>query len=184
MTAPFHKLKHEHRIIEQGLRALNGISLRLDYGERIPPESLSRMVDFIRTFADRFHHGKEEMHLFPALEQHGFMREGGPLGVIEEEHEIERRLLAELDEAIGAYRNGDAGASRHFADTARKYADHLIRHVHKEDNILFRLADDMLDEKEKASLSDAFKQVEIEMGEGLIEKYERMAEELEEEWSV
>lgn len=184
MTAPFHKLKHEHRIIEQGLRALNGICLRLHVGEPIPSNALSRVVEFIKTFADHFHHRKEEEHLFPALERQGIQREGGPLGMMEREHEIERQLLAELDSAIAAYQSGDEEAGLHFAEAARRYTDHLIGHVQKEDNVLFRIAEEIMDEEEQESLMEAFKRAEAEMGEGVLEHYERMAAELEEEWTV
>ena len=184
MTAPFHKLKHEHRIIEQGLRALNGISLRLNVGEPIPSGALSRAVDFIKTFVDHFHHRKEEEFLFPALERQGIQREDGPLGMMEQEHEIERELLAELDNAIKAYQSGDEEACQHFAEAATRYTDHLISHVQKEDNVLFRIGEEMLDEEEQKALTDAFEKAEAEMGAGVLERYERMAAELEEEWTI
>ncbi|MCI0488197.1 MAG: hemerythrin domain-containing protein [Blastocatellia bacterium] len=184
MTAPFHKLKHEHRIIEQALRALNGISLRLQVGEPIPSNALSRVVDFIKTFTDHFHHRKEEEHLFPALERQGIQREDGPLGMMEHEHEIERQLLDELDIAIKAYQRGDDEAGRRFAEAATRYTDHLISHVQKEDNVLFKIAEEMMGEEEQKDLMDAFKKAEAEMGEGVLEHYERMAAELEEEWTV
>jgi hemerythrin-like domain-containing protein len=34
---------------------------------------------FLKEFADRCHHGKEEDFLFPALEKAGIKKEGGPI---------------------------------------------------------------------------------------------------------
>lgn len=184
MPGPLEILKHEHRIIERGLRALDGISARLASGQPVRPEPLSQLLDFIRTFADRCHHRKEEEHLFPTLERHGIMRAGGPIGVMLEEHEAGRRLVAELSRALEAHLSGDHAAGRHLANAARRYIELLTEHIQKEDTILFRIAEDILDEAEKARLAEAFEQAEVELGTGTHEQFELLAAELEKELAV
>src|SRR5262245_7965261 len=95
MAGPLHTLKHEHRVIERALRALDGVCSRLEWGQSVPQDVLSRLVNFFSAFANRYHHGKEESYLFPALERRGITRNGGPLGVMENEHDIERGLTSE-----------------------------------------------------------------------------------------
>ncbi|MFY9572632.1 MAG: hemerythrin domain-containing protein, partial [Blastocatellia bacterium] len=73
MTHPLHTLKHEHRVIERALRALDGVCARLQWGQQVPAEVLAQLVDFVSTFADRHHHGKEEACLFPVLQRHGIV---------------------------------------------------------------------------------------------------------------
>lgn len=110
MTArPTHLLRHEHRVIEQGLRALDGMCLRLKAGDEIPAEALSKALEFVQNYVDRHHHFREEEYLFPALKQCGF-EEGGALPFLLEEHAHERELLAELEFAIEEYRYGDSNA--------------------------------------------------------------------------
>jgi len=184
MSYPIHTLKHEHRVIEQGLRALNGICLRFSSGEQIPAEALAQLLDFIRTFADRFHHGKEETYFFPVLEQQGVVRENGPLHIIESEHEIERELLAELDHQIRAYQAGIPDSRWRFVETAQQFIELLTGHIQREDQILFRIAEEMLDQTDIAALSAAFKQAEVEIGAGFLERCERAAAELEKAWAV
>ena len=92
MSRPTHILRHEHRVIEQALRALDGMCLNLKIGGNVPPEALDQILDFIQNFADRFHHTREATYLFPALGQNGFQKEGGALRFLTEEHEIERML--------------------------------------------------------------------------------------------
>jgi len=184
MSRPFHILKHEHRVIERVLRALDGVCIRLERGNDVPASALLGIVDFVTTFADRYHHRKEEAHLFPALERRGITREGGPLGVMEYEHQIERELIADLDQAIDLYREGDAEAAQRFGDAARAYVSLLVGHIEKEDSILFRIGDEVLDDEEKAALVVSFKQTDAALGSRTLQDYEGIASELENKWAV
>ena len=118
MSRPTQILRHEHRVIEQALRALDGMCLTLKSGGNVPPEALYQILDFIQNFADRFHHAREATYLFPALGQNGFQKEGGALRFLTEEHELERLLTAELERAIGEYRHGDSSAVDRFVEAA------------------------------------------------------------------
>jgi hemerythrin-like domain-containing protein len=184
MSRPTHTLKHEHRIIEQAIRALEGICTRLELGEQIPIEALVHALDFVQIYADRFHHEKEELHLFPALQQNGMQVEGGPLGFLKHEHQIERKLLIDLGIAVASYRNGDGEARHQIIDLARNYSRHLLSHMRREDAILFTLAEEILDEPTKTSINYAFAKAEHGLGEKSVEHYEQLAAELEKEWSV
>jgi hemerythrin-like domain-containing protein len=179
-----HILKHEHRIIERVLRALEGVCYRLGYKEAIPTEPLTEIVDFISGFVDGFHHTKEEVHLFPALQRQGIVRSGGPLGIIEHEHGVERDLIDELKIAIEGLEEGHEVSRTVFIETAHRYVKHLTDHMQQEDAILFRLADELLDSSEAESLTKGFKQAEKEFGEGAVKRYEEMAANLEEMWAV
>jgi len=184
MAQPLHILKHEHRVIERALHALDGVCLRLEWNESVPVDSVGQLVDFIRLFADRYHHYKEEECLFPALEKQGIPREGGPLGIIESQHEIERGLTAEMESALQALASGDPTGAKRFIQAAHRYTDHLLAHMEKEDFFLFKLADEMLGENEKMALSEAFMEFDSRFGAGARENYEKRAAELEEKWAL
>lgn len=184
MSRPFHILKHEHRIIERVLRGLDGVCVRIEGGGQVPAAALLEIVDFIRTFADRYHHGKEENHLFPALERRGITREGGPLGVMEYEHQIERELTADLEQAIDLYKVGDGEAAPRFVEAARAYLRLLVGHIEKEDSVLFRIGDEMLDDEEKVALAASFKQTDAALGGLTLQDYERVASEIEDKWAL
>ncbi len=184
MSRPTHILRHEHRVIERALRALDGMCLHLKSGGDVPPEALYQILDFLQNFADRFHHAREETYLFPALSHNGFQKEGGALGFLMEEHETERMLMAELEMAIEEYRHGDSAAIDRFVEAANLYRDHLVGHMREEDAILFRLAEEMLDEVVKAALIQSFAQEEAQSCDGMAARYERLAQELEKNWAV
>lgn len=184
MSRPTHTLKHEHRIIEQVLRALDGICVRLELGESIPLEAFIHTLDFVQIYADRFHHEKEEMHLFPALQQSGMQVEGGPLGFLQHEHQVERQLLIDLGVAVNDYRHDDTAAKHRIVEIARNYSRHLLSHMRREDTILFMLAEEILDEPTKTAINYAFAKAAHGLGEKSVEHYEELATELEKAWSV
>ncbi len=184
MIRPTHLLKHEHRVIEQVMRALEGLCIRLELKEVIPEADLIHLYDFIQIYADRFHHEKEEMYLFPALRSAGIENENGPLEFLKEEHLTERKLLIALGAAIMEYRQHSENANAHIIEPARNYCRHLLSHMRREDAILFTLAEEMLDEQEKEALHQAFIQAEVGLGLNSVAHYEQLASELEKSWSV
>jgi hemerythrin-like domain-containing protein len=143
-------LRHEHEVILRALAVLERIGQGLEAGR--PPDRavLGRLVDFFRTFADRCHHGKEEAHLFPALERHGIPKEGGPLGVMLREHEEGRALVRAMEEGRGP----------EVARAIRGYVILLRAHIDKENNVLLPLAEQVLPEEEQHALLRAFEEVE------------------------
>lgn len=182
MSRPTHILRHEHRVIEQGLRALEGMCLTLRTGGSVPPDALMQMLDFIHNFADRYHHSREELHLFAALKQSGFQEDSGALGFLRREHETEREMLAELELAAEEYRYGDEAASQRFVRAAEQFSDLLIGHMQREDTILFPLAEEMIEEEAKAMLIREFTQPDNGVAESLLQQYERLARDLEKQW--
>jgi hemerythrin-like domain-containing protein len=184
MSRPTHILRHEHRVIERAMRALDGMCLNLKSGGDVPLEALCQILDFIHNFANRFHHAREETYLFPALGQNGFQNEGGALVFLTGEHEIERLLTTELELAIEEYRHGDPAAVHRFVEAANLYREHMVHHMREEDAILFRLAEEVLDETVKASLTQSFAQEEPQGCDGMVARYERLAQELEKNWAV
>jgi hemerythrin-like domain-containing protein len=182
MSRPTHLLKHEHRVIEQAMRALEGMCFRIRAGDSAPGAELSKLLDFIQNYADRHHHAKEETHLFPALEQIGIPDGNGPLAFLREEHKTDRRLLGDLEMAAEKYSH-DSAAGAEFISVAHQFKDHLIEHMRQEEAILFRLAEEMLDEPVKDALTHSFAAENAEAREWT-RRYEQSAEELEKTWTV
>lgn len=184
MSEPVEILMHEHRIIERALRALGGICRRLESGVSVPPDVPAQLVEFIQTFADRCHHGKEEKHLFPTLEARGVPREGGPIGVMLQEHEQGRGLVRAMADAAAAYARGEGEAAARFVAAARQYRDLLTQHIFKEDHVLFQIARNVLDAPTQAALVEAFDREEVALGVGTHQQYEALVAELEKAWAA
>jgi hemerythrin-like domain-containing protein len=176
-----NELRTEHRAIERMLAILEAAAQRLEQGERVRPEVFRQAVDFVRNFADRCHHAKEEQNLFPRLEARGVPRQG-PIGVMLFEHEEGRAFVGAIAGAIDAYESNGLSAAAVIAENARGYADLLRGHIAKEDNVLFPMADRVLSAADQAELEQRFEQIETErMGPGVHERYHRLLDELERE---
>ena len=181
MTAT-EELMTEHRAIERMLAVLDAAAGRLEAGERVRPDVFREAVDFVRNFADRCHHGKEEHNLFPRLEELGVPREGGPLGVMLFEHDEGRAYVGAIADAVDAYESGDEAAARTIASNGRGYVGLLRDHIVKEERVLFPMADQVLSADDQRSLAESFERIETDvMGPGVHERYHRMLDELERE---
>jgi len=172
-------LMDEHRTIKRVLRMLQQAAREIQNGKHYPPAMFEQAVDFLRTFADRCHHLKEQDILFQEMEKMGIPVQGGPLGVMLKEHDQGRALVKGMAEAIPGYRRGDAQATKTLADNARSFANLLSAHIDKEDNILYPMANLHLENEDQESLLARFEAKEKEMGEGVHERYRHVVEELE-----
>lgn len=182
---PVDILMCEHRIIEVVISALEQMSDKADREGRLDTDSARKAVDFIRNFADRCHHGKEEDRLFPAAVQRGIPKEQGPIGMMLFEHEVGREHVRKMVEAIDMVEGGDTGAVDVFTHEARGYATLLRSHIHKEDNILFPMANRVLSDDDQERLMSEFDHVEQEhMGEGTHDKYLTLAKELARSYGI
>jgi hemerythrin-like domain-containing protein len=176
MKTPIDQLLDEHRITEKALRALTGLCDKLERGERIDPDAFDRMLDFLNAFVDRRHQQKEEKCLFAALGAQGVPRDRGPIGIILQEHCTGRALIAHMRRGVNAQ------AVPQFVEAARAYVDLLSEHIQKEDNVLFRVAQTLLDERSMRALQNDFNQAESELP-GSLAKYQQEADDMERAWA-
>lgn len=176
-------LRNEHEGIELMLRILQAIAGKLGQGEQIGSGQLNGIMEFLSIFVDKCHHGKEEEFLFPALEAVGVQRDGGPIGVMLNEHEQGRKLVAKLKDAVTRCTSGDKTAAAGFQLTTSEYVTLLTQHIEKENNVLFAMADAKLDAAKDAELFEAFEQLENErIGPGKHEEFHELLHRLEHEY--
>jgi hemerythrin-like domain-containing protein len=102
---------------------------------------LGQFVAFIREFADTHHHAKEEELLFAAMVEAGFPRDGGPIAVMLHEHDQGRGHVRVLAEVAGAPAPWSAADRERLHGAATGYGDLLRAHIHKEDSILYPMAE-------------------------------------------
>jgi hemerythrin-like domain-containing protein len=172
---PTETLTHEHEIILTVLAAGELEAAAIEKAGHFDAERLRQFVDFFREFVDRCHHHKEERHLFIRLEA-AAPQAAGPIAMMLREHDQGRRFLEPLQAAT---EDPAAVSPKVVAETLLAYCDLLRCHILKEDNILYPLADCVLDAEDQQEIADGFDLVESqEMGPGEHEKYHRLAHEL------
>jgi len=180
---PTEELKKEHEAIKLMIRIMGSVSGRLESGKKVDPKHLDSILEFIKVFADKCHHAKEEDLLFPAMEKAGIPKEGGPVGVMLLEHDEGRQYVKAMGEGIAQYAKGDLKAGSKIAENIRNYVALLSQHIDKEDNILYPMADMRISEADQKELEKEFEKVETEkIGKGKHEEFHRLLHRLKEEY--
>lgn len=155
-------LERDHELILRALDLLEGVMDRAAEGAEIPGARALSFIDFFRSFADGYHHHKEEEALFPALRDVGLVP---PVMVMLGEHEQGRALLKSMEAALPAL-TGPIEGRAHFAALARDYADLLRAHIEKENNVLFQMASRALSPATSAAILDSFAELDRTQPEG------------------
>jgi hemerythrin-like domain-containing protein len=168
-------LRNEHEVIARVLAVVAKLATKSVEGSL---DSWKKALDFFRHFADQCHHFKEEKVLFPAMEKRGIPRDEGPIGTMLMEHEEGRSYVRSMLAAIALVEAKNEAAKEVLIDYAKAYLRLLKDHIQKEDEILFRIADDVISPDEQKELLRSFEEHEAkEMGTGVHEKYLKMVQE-------
>ncbi len=154
VPSPTQTLREEHRVILRAIALLEVAAGRLGDGRPLPDGWWDGLLDWLRAFADLNHHAKEESYLFPALAQAGVPADGGPVGVMLEEHTEGRALVRAMAE----------GQVDRRVEAARRYVQLLRDHIDKENGVLLPLTDAVLDSHSQLLVARGFEKVEAEQG--------------------
>jgi len=175
---PTDILEEEHKIIQKVIAAMAvGVEV-LETGKDVKADTIRNIVEFMRTFGDKCHHGKEEVHLFPLLGQRGVPMHGCPLAVLIHEHEMGRALVKELASAGDAYEKKDSSAKEALIKSLKGLVKLYPDHIWKEDYLLFPMTNKVLSEEDQKDLYEKFEEVEMSIGKDTHERLEKIAEKL------
>ena len=167
----------EHRLIERMISQIKDALAQIESTQKIDPLLVDTAVDFIRMYADRTHHGKEEDILFRDLSRRPLSAEDQRvMDELIQEHVFGRQTTKALVEANTRYRNGDAPALADIADNLRTLVEFYPKHIEKEDKIFFPASRAYFTDEEDQAMLTEFWEFDREM---IHEKYKSVVEELE-----
>ena len=149
-------LRSEHDQILAMIACLRAACAAAESDGRHDTGTFEKGVDFIRHYADAWHHAKEEEHLFPALEAAGMPRDGGPIAVMLHEHVLGRSYVGKIAGHLEAADGGDEEARLLVVRYTLAWANLLTGHIQKENGILFNMADQMLPPDEHTRLEKVY----------------------------
>lgn len=162
MKTATHNLEDDHIHIMK----LTDVMVAFTLSDKPDPEHAAAIIDIIRNFADGLHHAKEEDLFFPALGLKGYSKEQGPVAVMLHEHVEGRNYVKGIAENLNLYNRGIKSAIAGVYQNMMSYAELLRNHIGKENNILFRMADNVLSETEQQQLLSQFNKVENDRSAG------------------
>jgi hemerythrin-like domain-containing protein len=175
MTAT-KQLRDEH----EGILRMLEIIDRMVEQPQLAVERFEQALEFLKVFADRCHHGKEEDLLFPLLETKGIPRDNGPIGVMLSEHQAGRGFIKGMSDGLEQYKVGNSDVLSVIRENAHGYTNLLRNHIVKENDILFMMAERVLSEQEQQELATKFDGIETErIGIGRHEKFHQLLDEME-----
>ncbi len=171
-SEPIQILVHEHNLIKRLLRLIPVICKKISLSREEDKQLLYSVVYFIKHYADRFHHQKEEDVLFKLF--------NGPKELLEvmfEEHEQGRLYVSGILDGI------DKEDKESVIEGLLSYQELLLEHIKKEDEILYPLIDRNLSKDQVGQLQQKFIIITKSFKE-LPKECEEFIEILENNWMV
>lgn len=172
---PIGPMMWEHRLIEKMLNLFGGEIRKINENNKVDAVFIDTAVDFIRTYADRTHHGKEEDILFRDLAKKELSSEhAGIVNELIEEHKYARKIVGSLVAAKERYLAGE-NTSQEVIGYLKELAQFYPRHIEKEDKHFFFPCMDYFTKEEQDAMLLEFYEFDRKM---IHEKYQKVVEDL------
>jgi len=137
-SLPIEPLLAEHRLTERMVAVMEWRVADMESIGTADLRFIDGAVEFLRVYADRCHHGKEEDVLFRELARKALSAEHRRvLNELTAEHVFARRTTARLVEARDLYEAGEASAFADIAACLHMFVEFYPKHIAKEENELF-----------------------------------------------
>ena len=164
----------EHRLIERMLSVIKDVLAKIETKHNVDPVFVDIAVDFIRVYADRTHHGKEEDILFRELNKKTLTSEDSQImKELIKEHVFGRQTAKALVGANNRYRKGDESALPDIAAKLQTLIEFYPKHIEKEDKVFFPSSRSYFTEEEDQAMLEEFWEFDRQM---IHEKYKSVVE--------
>jgi hemerythrin-like domain-containing protein len=135
---PIGPLMIEHRLIERMVKRMAQELPGMEERKEVDAAFLADAIDFIRTYADRCHHGKEEDILFRELAAKSLSPEDGKvMRDLTEEHVYGRKVVSRLAAAKDRYGQTPTEGFEEIIGCLKELVEFYPAHIEKEDKHFF-----------------------------------------------
>lgn len=167
----------EHRLIEKMLKAIQRTLEYVEQTQAVDPYFVDTAVDFIRMYADRTHHGKEEDILFRELKKKPLSDEDRQvMDKLIADHNFCRNTTKALVEANTRYREGNKTALGEVTAHLKTLVEFYPIHIKKEDDVFFPASRAYFSDMEDQAMLNEFWEFDRRM---IHEKYKAVVNEFE-----
>ena len=164
----------EHRLIERMLLVIKDILTEIKSKNKVDPVFVDIAVDFIRVYADRTHHGKEEDILFRELTNKSLStKDRQAMNELIEDHVFGRQTTTALVDANTLYRKGDEASLAEITDKLQTLVEFYPKHIQKEDKVFFPASRNYFTDAEDQAMLEEFWEFDRKM---IHEKYKSVVE--------
>lgn len=149
-------IRDEHRSIAAILHGMEYLVDRIRMRKaKIDPRVFRAMIYYLDTFSERMHHPKEDRFLFSALRNRGGDA-ATAVADLEREHAAGGSALRRLEQCLVRYEEGGDREFQAFADAVAKFVREYRDHMHKEESIVFPMAERLLSAQDWQAIDRAF----------------------------
>jgi len=179
---PAGPLMKEHRLIERMIGLFRKQLDTVELQRLADVDMLRNGIDFMRSYTDRCHHGKEEDILFAALSVKPLSDEHSALmNDLIDEHRRSRQIVSDLEAARERYAGGMEESLKDIARALRELIELYSHHIDIEDHRFFLPSMEYLSVDERDDILRRF----VDFDRSLIhEHYRQLVEALEEQREV
>lgn len=174
MTNQTKILSEEHKVILKVVGAIEKQCGGLKAKKELKRDFFGKAIDFIRNYADKFHHAKEEDILFVEFCKKAHLASCNPVEQMLYEHKIGREYVGNMEKGL------NENNPNLVLENGLKYADLLKDHIMKEDTILYPMMDEVFDEKIQKLINSQSEAAEKKFEKGYSDKYLALADSLSE----
>ena len=165
----------EHRLIEKMMQVIADKIPEIKRVKKMESTFIDPVVDFMRTYTDKIHHGKEEEIYFRECAKKNLTTaEADLLKELLYEHELSRKALETIAQARNRHPQDETAL-----DLILEKLDFLVeiyrKHIDKEDHRFFPDSEKYFSELEQAAMLEEFQQFDKKV---IHEKYRTVVENL------
>lgn len=150
-------LSDEHQTILKVIDAARKECEEIENGKALNLEFFQKVINFIKNYADKFHHAKEEDILFKAMLENIENLHCNPIPVMLHEHDEGRAYVKGMEQGISE------NNTKKLIENARGYCTLLQNHIYKEDNVLYPMAEEALSNEQKELVNQGYQEVELKL---------------------
>lgn len=165
MNKSLEVLYEEHAIIINAIDAAKKASQLIEKKPGEYEDNIRRLIDFFRTYADQFHHHKEEEILFPEMAKRNELLKGSILHEMLENHADFRIQIKEIEQLLNKKEYSSAQA------ILNSYTDALLNHIAAENEEVFPMAESLFNDKELQTIQFRFMDTDSNLGLNKKSKY-------------
>lgn len=158
MNNPIKVLFDEHELIVSAIDIAKEAKKLIDKDNTVYEKTVKDLITFFRSYADQYHHQKEEEILFPEMSKRNELVGEGVIKEMLENHEDFRCMITEMEKTIN---NKDYKTTNTHL---QKYTEALLDHIAVENDEVFQMAESIFDEAELNKLYFRFADADRELG--------------------
>ncbi|NLV89442.1 MAG: hemerythrin domain-containing protein, partial [Tissierellia bacterium] len=129
----------EHENIRRMLKVIRKLCYKLMTEPNYDISDFPKIIDFVRNYADKHHHGKEEDILFATMNREiEKLAKSGAITGMYIEHDNGRLYMTNLEKALEEYKKGNDEARLDIIANSISYTDLLDRHIEKENTAMYK----------------------------------------------